>query len=757
MNLVEGTTLAEALAFIGSSEYTLHLGPGTWPVDDDLTIPANVDLQLERGAVLSIADAKVLTINSSLKAGLYQIFSCIGTGKVLFGSGAAPLRWVEWWGLSVSVADNSAALRAALTSSTYGGFRVLMGEGTFLFTSPVFDGSAITFPNGVILQGAGSTYASISGSAKITSLSGGTIFKYTGTDKWWYLRVPSGGAGGNGKWQFRDFSVWCTEYQAHGMIFNDMTGEAGFTGASESVLNCLAFKNTSFFGGAGTAEIGSSCGNGLSICGGFALSIDNSNHFRNWKRAVWLRDCDMPVIEARILACDRYIHAETSTPTEYKSGNEGIIRGATHESYDFGETNRYQIWDNCRAYAYEDMQWEGASGNILAYLDGWWTKIRGIRLSRTSTNPTSVAKIGPNAIGVVFTDCGGRPFDPTDEPWPQMVIDDVAALYGVDDYSVYFQSCSREFMALVPTHPRVKLVGARNSRPGLAGGTTDADELYSWVGRSDSRSDSLQLNARCGLGYLRRADFYANPFTRNFVGNHLGHSEATVVADANGHLGYAIQVPYGQAAGFPFVVGRDVLLTDTLSWECRHKVDAGPTSGTYIKVHNATTSTAIVEFQVGTETAWTVKRGTINIYDYTGTVNDGDMLYVYFINKDSDKNTFLSHFSIFPTAAYVEAKAFSLKRQPIAYAASITPDLAKGSYIYCNLGTETAITINAPTNPVTGQRVLFEFLNGTDAVTITWNAVFKAAYTSVTEGKRAIVEFIYNGTNYVQVGTVQEV
>ena len=77
-----GTTFQAALNAIGANQAILRLPTGTHSIDADLAVPANVTLKPERGAILAIATTKTLTINGGLEAGLYQIFSCIGTGKV---------------------------------------------------------------------------------------------------------------------------------------------------------------------------------------------------------------------------------------------------------------------------------------------------------------------------------------------------------------------------------------------------------------------------------------------------------------------------------------------------------------------------------------------------------------------------------------------------------------------------------------------------------------------------------------------------
>jgi len=85
-----GGTLQTAVAALGSAAAILRVPAGTHAIAADLTIPANVILKPERGAVLAIATTKTLTVNGGLESGPYQIFSCTGTGKVVFGAAVSP-------------------------------------------------------------------------------------------------------------------------------------------------------------------------------------------------------------------------------------------------------------------------------------------------------------------------------------------------------------------------------------------------------------------------------------------------------------------------------------------------------------------------------------------------------------------------------------------------------------------------------------------------------------------------------------------
>ena len=105
------------LSAIGSTNCTISLG-GTWSITSDQTIPANVTLKVIHGGIINIATNKTLTINGTIEAGLYQIFSLTGTGAVAGLKESYP----EWFGAAGDGAtDDTSALTAAATSITAGG------------------------------------------------------------------------------------------------------------------------------------------------------------------------------------------------------------------------------------------------------------------------------------------------------------------------------------------------------------------------------------------------------------------------------------------------------------------------------------------------------------------------------------------------------------------------------------------------------------------------------------------------------------
>jgi hypothetical protein len=115
-----GATLPDAVAAIGAAKVTLRVPAGIHSINNNLTLPATLALRLERGAILSVASGNTLTINGPFAAGIYQVFSCTGTGRVVFGDGAVSGVYAEWWGENTTpgTTDMTSALLAALASTT---------------------------------------------------------------------------------------------------------------------------------------------------------------------------------------------------------------------------------------------------------------------------------------------------------------------------------------------------------------------------------------------------------------------------------------------------------------------------------------------------------------------------------------------------------------------------------------------------------------------------------------------------------------
>ncbi len=130
-------TLVAADAVAVAAGKQLHIGPGTWTIDQDTTITS--PLKVMPGAVLSVANTVTLTLNgTTLDAGTYQIINCLGTGKVEFGS--IKTIYAEWFKNPQKAIDS------------------LMLGGVVKFTSTCLLDSGLTVTtDGITLEGLGIT------------------------------------------------------------------------------------------------------------------------------------------------------------------------------------------------------------------------------------------------------------------------------------------------------------------------------------------------------------------------------------------------------------------------------------------------------------------------------------------------------------------------------------------------------------------------------------------------------------------------
>jgi hypothetical protein len=107
------------------------------------------------------------------------------------------------------------------------------------------------------------------------------------------------------------------------------------------------------------------------------------------------------------------------------------------------------------------------------------------------------------------------------------------------------------------------------------------------------------------------------------------------------------------------------------------------------------------------------------------------------------------------TAPSLVGGAFIEKEITETYSASITPDASLGNERIITVTNATAFTINAPTNPATGQYLEITIRNTSGGAmgVITWNAVFKmTAFTNPATANSRTIVFRYNGTNWVEKG-----
>ena len=134
------TTLAAADAVATAAGKQLLIGHA-YTLTGDLTLSANVKIM--PGAVLTIATTKTLTINGTLDAGIYQIFSCTGTGEVVFGTVSVKEVYPQWWG---AIGDDSTDCTTAINAATKASNVVHIKAGIYQISGTIYLGGGV-FPN----------------------------------------------------------------------------------------------------------------------------------------------------------------------------------------------------------------------------------------------------------------------------------------------------------------------------------------------------------------------------------------------------------------------------------------------------------------------------------------------------------------------------------------------------------------------------------------------------------------------------------
>ncbi len=203
-----GGNLRTAIGALASTSTVLSIPPGTWAISADLIVPANITLKLVHGAVFSIGDAATLTINGIIEAGHYQIFSCSGTGKVVFGTGSIQEAHPKWWyagggdwsaafqSAADSVAQVGRASGAGVNRNTGGVIRLVAGAYTLNSTVTVYEAMSVL--------GAGQE------STHLTYTGTGPAFNFTAHGGWNTMGP-----------RFKGFTLSCSGASACGLRIGD--------------------------------------------------------------------------------------------------------------------------------------------------------------------------------------------------------------------------------------------------------------------------------------------------------------------------------------------------------------------------------------------------------------------------------------------------------------------------------------------------------------------------------------------------------
>lgn len=116
---------------IGKDEAEVEiLGSHTYSIASDLTIPTNIRLKAQKGAILAQTGGLHLTIKGPLDAGAWKVFEDDSSGNdwVVFGPGSVEAALPEWWGGRGDGASNATeAIQCAINSLGAGVVKLLNG------------------------------------------------------------------------------------------------------------------------------------------------------------------------------------------------------------------------------------------------------------------------------------------------------------------------------------------------------------------------------------------------------------------------------------------------------------------------------------------------------------------------------------------------------------------------------------------------------------------------------------------------------
>ncbi len=175
--VIYGGTQADiqnVLTLIGSDHATIYLAPGLWSIISNMTIPSNVCLKVDKGAVLSILGTQTLTINGPLEAGPYQIFAWTSTGAIALRNGQPA--YAEWFGaVGDDSTDDYAAIQKCVDSQAPGGEIKLLAK-IYKLTDEILVQKVLTFKG--VLGRADDPF-----DAGWNNTGGGTVIHQTATNK----------------------------------------------------------------------------------------------------------------------------------------------------------------------------------------------------------------------------------------------------------------------------------------------------------------------------------------------------------------------------------------------------------------------------------------------------------------------------------------------------------------------------------------------------------------------------------------------
>ena len=119
-NYVAGN-LKKVIDLVSTDSMTIELpGNTTYTIGTNLTIPSNINLRFQKGAILSVGGAITLTLNCHVEAGNYQIISGTGTVQGALVNVAKQNEWVSGPTDNSTVGGSIKTFNAITTVTTIG-------------------------------------------------------------------------------------------------------------------------------------------------------------------------------------------------------------------------------------------------------------------------------------------------------------------------------------------------------------------------------------------------------------------------------------------------------------------------------------------------------------------------------------------------------------------------------------------------------------------------------------------------------------
>lgn len=144
------SSLATDIAAIGATETTLVV-KDTQTLASSVEVPSTVVLRFESGGSIVLGNYN-LTVNGTIDAGRYQIFTCAGSGVVSFATNYTMTTYYpEWWGAVADAStDSSTAIQQTIDAAeTNSGGIIAFAKGTYVVST------GLTVTAGLSLLGAG--------------------------------------------------------------------------------------------------------------------------------------------------------------------------------------------------------------------------------------------------------------------------------------------------------------------------------------------------------------------------------------------------------------------------------------------------------------------------------------------------------------------------------------------------------------------------------------------------------------------------